>query len=154
MAFFKTYSYKKGAALSVGSTFIWKILSFVNSVLIAFYFGTRTNCDVYFYILYITAVAALFFSSLNSNVLIPQAMYLKKESEHNAQSFLNFVSLAYISILVIILIFGFIFPLDIFSLLSKFSQDILSQDILILRLAFLYTCAYILYFFISLIFNT
>ncbi len=148
MAFFETYSYKKGAVLSIGSTFIWKILSFVNSILIAFYFGTQTNCDVYFYILYITAVAALFFSSLNSNVLIPQAIYLKKENAQNAQSFLNAVSLLYLAILLIILIFGFIFPLDIFSLLSKFSHDILSKDILILRLAFLYTCAYILYFFI------
>ncbi len=148
MAFFETYSYKKGAVLSIGSTFIWKILSFVNSLLIAFYFGTRTNCDVYFYILYISAIVAMFFSSLNTNVIIPQAIYLKKESEHNAQGFLNFVSFVYILILLIILIFGFIFPLDIFSLLSKFSQDILSQDILILRLAFLYTFLYILYFFI------
>lgn len=148
MSLFKPYSYKQGAALSIGSTFIWKMLSFVNSILIAFYFGTRANCDVYFYILFIVGLAALFFTSLNSNVIIPQAIYLKKENEKTAQNFLNFVLLLYITILLLILLAGMLFPVGIFSIISKFSIDILSQDILILRLAFLYTCTYILCYFI------
>ena len=148
MALFKTYSYKQGAALSIGSTFIWKLLSFVNSILIAFYFGTRTKCDVYFYIIFIAGLAALFFTSLNSNVIIPQAIYLKKEKEKSAQNFLNFILLLYIAILVLILLAGLFFPIEIFSVISNFSMDILSQDILILRLAFLYLCAYILCYFI------
>ena len=132
MALFKEYSYKKGALVSVGSTFIWKLLSFVNSILIAFYFGTQARADIYFYIIQISSIVAVFFTSLNSNVLIPQAMFLRKQNEQNAKSFINFFLLLYCLFIIIILAIGFLFPVNIFDLFSKFSQDILVKDILIL----------------------
>ena len=120
MALFKEYSYKKGAAISVGSTFIWKLLSFVNSILIAFYFGTQARADIYFYILTIGGLVAAFFTSLNGNVLIPQAMFLRKQNEQNARSFINFFLLLYGIFLIVILALGFLFPVNIFDLFSKF----------------------------------
>lgn len=144
MTFFKTYSYKQGAALSIGSTFVWKMLSFINSILIAYYFGTRTNCDVYFYIVSISGLIVTFFSSLNGNVLIPQAIYLRRHSAENAKIFSNSFLILYIFLLAVVVGICFIFPIDIFAIISKFSVNILSQDIYILRLAFLYFTAYIL----------
>ena len=148
MAFFETYSYKKGAALAIGSTFIWKVLSFINSLLIAFYFGTQTNSDIYFYILFIAGLIVVFFSSLNTNVLIPQAIYQKKESEQSAKTLLNSFLLLYVAFLSALLLICFVFPVDVFALFSKFTKGILSQDVLILRLAFVYFCTYILYYFL------
>ena len=148
MAFLKEYSYKQGATLAIGSTFIWKILSFVNSILIAFYFGTQTKSDIYFYIIFIGAIILAFFTSLNTNIIIPQAIYLKKEGKDCAKRFLNAFLLFYITITIVILGIGSIFPVEIFSVFSKFSIDILSQDTLILRLAFLYFCSYILCYFL------
>lgn len=148
MGIFKEYSYKKGAVLSVGSTLVWKLLSFVNSVLIAFYFGTQAKADIYFYILTIFGLVFAFFNSLNDSVLTPQAMFLRKQSETQAQSFLNFFLLFYGIFILIIITLGFIFPVDIFSLSSKFSVDFLSKDLLILRLSFVYVCMYILCNFI------
>lgn len=144
MAFLKEYSYKRGAALSVGSTFVWKILSFINSILIAYYFGTRTNCDIYFYILSLAGMIVYFFTSLNSDVLIPQAIHLKRRSEEEAKIFLNSFLLLYFLLLFIIVGICFIFPVDIFTAISKFSIDVLSQDLAILRLAFVYLAGYIL----------
>ena len=143
MALFKEYSYKKGAAISVGSTFIWKLLSFVNSILIAFYFGTQARADIYFYILTIGGLVFAFFASLNGNVLIPQAMFLRNKKEEDAQSFLNLFLLFYGILITVILVLGFLFPVNIFSVFSKFSHEILTKDILILQLTFLYFCSYI-----------
>ena len=148
MELFKEYSYKKGAALSVSSTFIWKLLSFINSILIAFYFGTQTKSDVYFYIISIAGFIVSFSNSLSKNVLIPQTIYLKRESEQAAKTFLNSFLLLYTGLLLIVLGICFLFPLDIFITISKFSVDILRQDISILLLAFLYFASYILCFFV------
>ena len=148
MALFKEYSYKQGAAISVGSTFIWKLLSFVNSILIAFYFGTKARADIYFYILSIGGLVGIFFTSLNGNVLIPQAMFLKREDEQKAKSFINFFLLMYVFLIIIILLFGFLFPTNIFGVFSKFPQEILTKDILILQLSFLYFCSYIFCYFL------
>lgn len=148
MELFKVYSYKRGAALAIGSTFVWKLLSFVNSILIAFYFGTQTKSDVYFYIISISGLIVSFSNSLNKNVLIPQTIYLKRESEQEAKTFLNSFLLLYTGLLLVILGICFIFPLDIFKIVSKFSADILNQDILILRLAFLYFSSCILCYFV------
>ena len=144
MGIFKEYSYKKGAVLSVGSTLVWKLLSFVNSVLIAFYFGTQAKADIYFYILTIFGLVLTFTNSLNDGVLIPQAIFLRKQNEKQAQSFLNFFLYCYIFCITVAIIFGFIFPVQIFELFSKFSVDFLSKDILILQLSFIYVSLYVL----------
>lgn len=143
MALFREYSYKQGAAISVGSTFIWKLLSFVNSILIAFYFGTQARADIYFYILTIAGLVVAFFNGLNGNVLIPQAMFLRRQNEQDSKSFINFFLMVYGVLIVIILALGFLFPVNIFGLFSKFSHEILIKDILILQLAFLYFCTYV-----------
>ncbi|MBQ2312878.1 MAG: hypothetical protein II183_01810 [Elusimicrobiaceae bacterium] len=148
MALFKEYSYKQGALVSVGSTFIWKLLSFVNSILIAFYFGTQARADIYFYILTIGGLVGAFFTSLNGNVLIPQAMFLRSKNEQDSKSFINFFLLVYGILIVIILALGFLFPVNIFDLFSKFSHAILTKDVLILQLAFLYFCSYIFCYFL------
>lgn len=148
MALFKEYSYKQGAVISVGSTFIWKLLSFVNSILIAFYFGTQARADIYFYVITIGGLISAFFTSLNGNVLIPQAMFLRRQNEQNARSFINFFLLSYSILIAIILTVGFLFPVNIFSLFSKFSQEILAKDILILQLAFLYFCSHVFCYFL------
>ncbi len=148
MALFKEYSYKQGALVSVGSTFIWKLLSFVNSILIAFYFGTQARADIYFYVITIGGLMGVFFTSLNGNVLIPQAMFLRRQSEQDSKSFINFFLLVYGILIIIILALGFLFPVNIFGLFSKFSHAVLTKDIFILQLAFLYFCSYIFCYFL------
>ena len=143
MGIFKEYSYKQGAALSVGSTLVWKLLSFINSILIAFYFGTKAKADIYFYILSVFGLVLTFTNSLNDNVLIPQAMFLRGKDEKQAQSFLNLFLFIYVFCIVLIIVLGFIFPVQIFDLFSKFSVDFLGKDVLILQLSFIYISLYI-----------
>lgn len=144
MKIFKEYSYKQGAALSVGATLVWKLLSFVNSILIAFYFGTQAKADIYFYIITVSGLVMIFFNSLNDNVLVPQAMHLRQKGEDKAVSFLNAFLLFYLGLVAFFLLVGFIFPVNIFSIFSKFSVAFLSKDIFILQLAFIYISAFIL----------
>jgi len=46
----KTESYKKGIVISTGLNVIVKAILFLNSIVIAYYFGTSIDTDLYFYI--------------------------------------------------------------------------------------------------------
>ncbi len=145
---FDTYSYKRGAVISVGSTLLWKLLSFLNGILIAFYFGTHLKADVYFYILSAAGLAFMFFNSLNENVLIPQAMHLRRENEQKAQHFLNVFLYFYFFFALLIIAIGFLFPVQIFNLFSKFNADYLQKDILLLQFGFIYLSGYIMFYYL------
>lgn len=73
----KAVSYKKGAAINVGATLVWKLLSFVNAVLIAAMFAKEAT-DIYFYAGILGGIAVYFFTDLNSAVIIPEAMHKEK----------------------------------------------------------------------------
>ena len=70
---FKPTSYKKGAALAVGATFVWKTISFANALLLALYFGADRQTDVYFYLIMLLGFGVTFLQRLNQTVLIPEA---------------------------------------------------------------------------------
>ena len=79
----KTESYKKGVVISTFLNVFTKGIGFLNTLIIAFYFGANTGTDIYFYIL---AVAGLITSTINGIdylVLVPQSMKIREQkSEH------------------------------------------------------------------------
>jgi len=90
---FKPVSYKKGAAVSVGAAFVWKILSFVNSIIIASLFSISVRADIYFYLIMLAGLGLSLFLSVNTSVLIPEAMH---KEEPRARAFLNRVLVFYV----------------------------------------------------------
>ncbi|MBO4675374.1 MAG: hypothetical protein J5601_04740, partial [Elusimicrobiaceae bacterium] len=79
-ALFAPTSYHKGAAIAVMATFTWKFISFLNALLLAFYFGATYKTDVYFYLVMLMGFGVAFMQRLNNTVLIPEAMFLQKEN--------------------------------------------------------------------------
>ena len=57
---FKPTSYRFGAALAVGATLVWKLISFANALLIAAYFGAGASTDVYFYLMMLMGFGVTF----------------------------------------------------------------------------------------------
>ena len=59
-ALFKPTSYRQGTVFAVGATFVWKLISFINALLLAAYFGATYKTDIYFYLLVIMSFGSVF----------------------------------------------------------------------------------------------
>ena len=134
--FLKTESYKKGIVLSTTFNFISKGLVFLNSLLIAFYFGAQIKTDIYFYSYNTIIILSAFITSLNSSVLIPESMRLRNQhSESQAMKFLNFFFYCYLVLVFLICVILYCDPIKGFRLVSDFNIKSLAQNEKILYLS-------------------
>lgn len=128
--FLRVESYKKGIVLSTIFNIVNKGLVFLNSLLVAYYFGTRLQTDVYFFIYSCLVLFVGFISGLNATVLIPESMRLRnQENETVAMEFLNYFLYGYL-LVTCLLVLGFLInPVSVFSHLSRFaSADLMSNS--------------------------
>lgn len=133
---FKPVSYQKGAALAVASTAGWKIISFVNSILIALYFGAKSGTDLYFYLIMLIGFGVTFLQKLNTTVLVPEAMFLARSDESASRRFLNFFLLVYAAVCVLVCLAGFTLAVPTLSGLSRFTPQLLQNNSVLLGGAF------------------
>jgi putative peptidoglycan lipid II flippase len=127
--FLKIESFRKGMILSSAFNFIAKLLLFFQSVVIAYYFGTQTKTDVFFYCYTTIALAAVFINNLDSSVLIPESMRLREqEGTESSISFLNFFIYGYFLFGAVLTIVLYAFPVDIFLLISNFDINKLQDN--------------------------
>ncbi|MBO5911641.1 MAG: hypothetical protein J6Q05_05630 [Elusimicrobiaceae bacterium] len=133
---FKPTSYKKGAALAVGATFVWKTISFANALLLALYFGADRQTDVYFYLIMLLGFGVTFLQRLNQTVLIPEAMFLMQENEIKSRRFTNMWLYIYMGIGEVISLTGLLGAEPVWRLLSRFGGPILAQDRVLLTCGF------------------
>jgi peptidoglycan biosynthesis protein MviN/MurJ (putative lipid II flippase) len=136
MNLLRTGSYRRGIVLSSGLNFIARFLAFLNNVTIAFFFGTTTGTDVYFYAFATIMLLAGFMTGFSSSILIPESMRIREEEgEGEAMRFLNVFM--YI-LLGLSLAFSAVFalsPVRIFTLLSNFDAAALATHRPMLLLA-------------------
>lgn len=124
---FKPTSYKKGTALAVGATFVWKVLSFCNALLLALYFGADHQTDIYFYLIFLIGLGSVFFRNLFQTVLIPEAMFFRQEDEQKARAFTTMWLYIYVGIGLLVCLAGFFWTRHIWALLSRFNGPFLPQ---------------------------
>ncbi len=125
---FKPTSYKKGAALAIGATFVWKAISFANALLLALYFGASRQTDVYFYLIILTGVGVAFLQRLNQTVLIPEAMFLTQQDKTTGQKFATMWLYIYVVLGIIVCLISVSCPEQIWRLLSRFGEKLLAHD--------------------------
>ena len=130
MSFLKIESYQKGIAISSFFNIIAKIILFVNSIVIAYYFGTQTKTDIYFYVMSsIIGLIVTLISGLNLAVLLPESMRLREqESKEKSMQFLNFFLYLYLIIGLIVSIPLIIDSVGFFNIFTKFGIEALSQN--------------------------
>ena len=136
---FKPTSYKKGAALAVGATFVWKLISFANALLLALYFGADRQTDVYFYLIMLVGFGTAFFQNLTQTVLIPEAMFFLQEDETKSRQFTTMWLYIYTIMGVFACLVGVLWPQQIWNTFSRFSGPVLAQD------KWMLTCGFILF---------
>lgn len=134
---FKPTSYPKGAALAVGATLVWKIISFANALLLALYFGANRQTDMYFYLIMLVGFGVAFLQRLNQSVLIPEAMFLEQENKETARRFINMWLFIYAGLAVLISAAGLIGAVPLWGIFSRFSGPVLMQDQMLLICGFI-----------------
>ena len=146
---FKPTSYPKGAALAVSATFVWKVISFANALLLALYFGANRQTDVYFYLIMLSGFGVAFLQRLNQTVLIPEAMFLREQKEQNARRFINMWLFIYTVGVFSVSIAGIVAAEPLWRLFSRFSGPVLAQDQWLLMCGFVLFALQIITYYLT-----
>ncbi len=136
LSLFKTTSYKTGAALAVAATAVWKLISFLNSVLVALYFGANAHTDIYFYLIMLIGFGVTFMQRLNNVILIPEAMFLAEEDPSRSRRFLTLGFYVYLLLALVLCLAGLTFPASIIDVISRFELSLLQNQQVLLGAAF------------------
>lgn len=132
----KVESYRKGIVLSTFFNIINKGFVFLNSLAIAYYFGTQLKVDLYFYAYNTILLMVTFITSLNSSVLIPESMRIRKQEDPGRVIlFFNFFIYSYLAITFLLCTLFFINPVNAFITLSNYNPDILRREAAILYMS-------------------
>lgn len=125
---FKPTSYRTGAALAVGATLAWKLVSFANALLVALYFGADRATDVYFYLIMATGFGLTFLQRMNAAAVIPEAMMLDAQTPGGGRPLLNGFLYFYLLIAIALGTAGIFFPVKTMEVLSLFSAEELARE--------------------------
>jgi putative peptidoglycan lipid II flippase len=135
MSLFRSESYKQGILVSTGFSFLSKILGFANGIVIAYYFGTQTKTDVYFYAMATISLLVGYINALDQAVLIPEAMRIREqEGVKRSQEFLSTFIYVYAALALIAMAILAINPVAAFIALSRFNGLVLQENIRLLYL--------------------
>src|SRR6202021_2179746 len=134
--FLKIESFRTGIVISTVFNIINKGFAFLNSLLVAFYFGAQLKIYIYFYAYNSILIIAAFMTNLNSTVLIPESMRLRVlQGEAVAMHFLNLFIYTYLLFTSLLLITFLIDPIHAFVMVSRFKAVGLTENYKILALA-------------------
>lgn len=129
MRLLSSESYKRGILSSISLNVFSKCLAFVNSMMIAFYFGTQSQTDIYIYCYATVGLIIGFLGSLDASVIIPESMRIREqESPEKAQYFVNYFLYTYIGIGLLIMSVLLINPVGVLNAISKFDVIALEEN--------------------------
>jgi putative peptidoglycan lipid II flippase len=121
--FLRTESYKKGLVMSASLNLVARIFGFANLLAITFFFGARTETDVYFYCFAAAGMMSAFLTSVDASVLIPESMRLSaQEGTAASRAFLNLFLYVFLFIGLAVMAAGIASPVRMFLLISKFDE--------------------------------
>ena len=124
----RSESYKKGIIKSTALNVIVKCISFINTLLIAYYFGITIETDIYFYIYSTVILITSFINGMDLSVIIPEGMQLEqKEGKKAAILFYNSFAYLYLVIGILLFILLFFFSVSVYSNISSFNKSVLSE---------------------------
>ena len=132
----KSESYQKGIVLSTGLNFFVKAILFFNTIVIAWYFGTSIDTDLYFYIFSTITLIAALVNGMDLAVILPEGMHLQEEKgKKEAMAFYNFFGFCYLLIGLLIFLVLFFFSVPIYSIVSSYKTGVLSSHTSLLLLS-------------------
>ncbi|MBK9533308.1 MAG: hypothetical protein IPO42_16235 [Chitinophagaceae bacterium] len=118
----RSESYKRGTLLSVLFNILSKGILFLLTIIIARYFGSDINTDIYFFVFAAMILFSGFINNIDVAVLIPESMRIRtNEGDKPAAAFLNFFGLIYLVIGLLFTVAMYFYGTTVFGLISRFS---------------------------------
>lgn len=131
----KKKSYERGIIVSTVLNILAKLIVFLNTIVITYYFGTQIETDIYYYVIIVTTLICSSINGIDLLVLIPEIMRLRQqESESDARQFTNFFIFLYILIGFLFAMLIMINPINFYSTFSKFDTEKLERYELMLNI--------------------
>ena len=132
----RTESYRRGVISSSMFNVIVKGIVFLNTIFIAYFFGTSLETDIYFYVFSVVVLIAGLVNGMDLSVIIPEGMVVMEEKGHlAAMKFYNFFGFIYLMIGVLLFFILFFFSIPIYSAVSTFKASSLNDHSNILVLS-------------------
>ena len=132
----KSESYKRGAVVSTGLNILVKSALFLNTIIIAYYFGTGIDTDLYFYIFTTVTLIAGLANGMDLAVIIPEGMHVRVDHGlEEAIGFYNFFGLGYIIIGVVLTAIFLFLGIPLYTAVSSFSNTELNNHSSLLMLS-------------------
>ncbi|MCA1590569.1 MAG: hypothetical protein LC734_09320 [Acidobacteria bacterium] len=133
MGLFKAESYQRGAVFSTALNIVAKGVIFLNTLVIAYYFGSNVSTDIYFFVLGLIVLIGTTVNGIDYLILVPETIRLRAlESKESAERFINFFIYLYLLIGLCISTTVLISPTYVFGLFSKFDARALGEHYQIL----------------------
>lgn len=125
----KSKSYKKSILTSTILNAFAKCIGFLNTLIIAYYFGTNIQTDIYFFILTVALLLTNIINGIDYLVLVPEGMKIREhEGEKSSQIFFTFFIYLYLFIGTILALLILISPSYFYSFFSKFNIQSLKDN--------------------------
>ncbi|MBS1733526.1 MAG: hypothetical protein JST02_09535 [Bacteroidetes bacterium] len=131
----KTESYKKGIVFSTVLNILVKAILFFNTIIIAWFFGTTIETDLFFYVFSTITLVAAFVNGMDPAVILPEGMHLQEdEGKEAAMGFYNVFALGYTLLGIFIFAVLFFGSVPVYGLVSSFKTPVLQEHKLLLML--------------------
>jgi putative peptidoglycan lipid II flippase len=132
----RTESYKTGILISTFLNILGKGVVFLNSLLIAYLFGSNENTDIYFYTLTTINLVCGYINGIDLLVIIPESMRIReRHGKEGEMRYLNFFIRLYACIGVAIALLILASPVFFYNVFSGFGGEMLQKNILILTIS-------------------
>lgn len=151
----KFESTTKSVFFSTLFSLLARLLSFVQAIIVSNYFGATKSTDFLFFCISITILLPGLFSNINQAVIIPNAIRIREnESADESKTFLLSIYSFYILMGILVCVLVSSMPEGFMRLASKFSQEDIHENRLIIMLTiptffFILTTSFILNVFES-----
>lgn len=125
----KSESYRKGVVISTVLNVFAKGIGFLNTLIIAFYFGSNIQTDIYFFVFTVAILLTGIINGIDYLILVPEGMKIREqENEKSSQRFFNFFIYLYAVIGFLLAAIILISPGFFYSLFSKFDRNVLGDN--------------------------
>jgi putative peptidoglycan lipid II flippase len=132
----RTESFRQGFVISTILNMFSKVIGFLATILTAFFFGSSTETDFFFFSMGTMGLLSGFLINLDSTKIIPEYMKLRAEGKKDqANNLFSFIFMSFFLITATISILIILNPMEWMSIFSKFDHTTISSHLTIIRWA-------------------
>jgi putative peptidoglycan lipid II flippase len=131
----KSNSTSKSVFFSTFFSLIARVFSFVQAMIVSYYFGATKSTDFLFFCVSITMLLPGLFSSINQSVIVPNAIRLReKKSEEESRRFVSYIYFLYVIAGIAVCAVISMIPEEFMQLVSKFDRPDVKENLRIVQL--------------------